>query len=96
MVSETVRAHVVLPKDLLEEIDSLVGQRKRSDFVTEALREKLARERQTRALREAVGTLDPADHPEWSTPEKISAWVRDLRAVDDAALDRTWRRDNQP
>jgi len=86
MATETVRAHVVLPRDLIESIDALAGDRSRSEFVEEALREKLARERMGNALAEAIGSLNPADYPEWSTPEKISRWVHDLRRKED-----TWR-----
>ncbi len=92
MATETVRTHVILPKDLVDEVDRLVGQRKRSDFVADALREKLAHERQGIALREAAGALDPADYPQWSTPEKISAWVREQRAEDSRRLDELWSR----
>ncbi|MHB8577936.1 MAG: hypothetical protein ACYDCQ_21710, partial [Dehalococcoidia bacterium] len=61
---------------------------KRSEFVIEALREKLARELRTRALQEGAGILAVADYPEWETPEQTSAWVRGLRAVDSAATTR--------
>jgi hypothetical protein len=92
MVAETVRTHVVIPRDVLDEVDRVAGQRRRSDFVTEALREKLQRERQAHALREGIGALDPDDYPDWRTPRKTSAWVRRTRAADNAALKRTWRR----
>jgi metal-responsive CopG/Arc/MetJ family transcriptional regulator len=91
MDAEMVRAHVVIPRDLLDEIDSRVGQRKRSDFVTEALREKLVRERQREALRVSAGVLNRADYPQWETPEKVSAWVREQREQDTERLLRTWR-----
>ena len=85
MVKETMRTHVVIPRRLVEEVDRLVGQRKRSDFVAAALEEKLMRERQAVALREAAGSLSLDDHPEWSTPENVSDWVRGLREEADAA-----------
>ena len=37
-MTETARAHVVLPRKLLEEIDALVGKRKRSEFIAEVLK----------------------------------------------------------
>lgn len=40
MMKETVRTHVVLPRDLVEAVDTLVGKRTRSEFVEQALREK--------------------------------------------------------
>lgn len=90
MTSETVRTHVVIPKDVLDAVDRLVGQRKRSDFVAEALREKLARERQAEALHVSAGVLNLADYPQWATPEKVSAWVREQRVQDTKRLERKW------
>ncbi len=40
-----MRTHVILPDDLVEGVDKLVGKRKRSRFVEEAVLEKLKRER---------------------------------------------------
>lgn len=85
MPADTVRAHVVVPRELIAEIDSIVGQRRRSDFVVAALREKLALERQGRALKEAAGALADGGHPEWATPESTSAWVRALRDAGEKA-----------
>lgn len=91
MVEEMMRTHVVVPRELVEQIDQLVGQRKRSEFVTEALREKVARERRGEALKAAAGMLDAADYPEWDTPEKVSEWVRASRAEDDRRTERKLR-----
>ena|SRR5918996_6373012 len=88
MASETIRTHIVFPKDLVRAIDQLVGQRKRSAFVTEAVAEKLQREQLGRALVETAGSLSNEDYPQWDTPEKISAWVREMRAFDNASTDR--------
>lgn len=88
VVRETMRTHVVLPKELVEEVDRLVGQRKRSAFLTEAVSEKVARERRDRALARTAGFLAPGSHPEWASPEDVSAWVRELRAFDRAGAAR--------
>ncbi len=78
----TVRAHVLLPGELLRELDILVGKRKRSAFVEAAIREKLRRERQADALRNPLASIGDGGPPEWSTPAGVSAWVRDLRSLD--------------
>lgn len=81
-MEEMVRAHVLLPRPLVEAVDQLVGQRRRSRFVEEAVEEKMTRERQRqalRALKERGGVLNAADYPHWATPEQTSAWVHDLR-----------------
>lgn len=88
MTGETVRIHVVLPRELVEAIDEFVGQRKRSAFIAEAIAAKVSRERFGKALAETAGILADVDHPEWDTPEKTSTWVRALRSVDNAAMNR--------
>jgi len=82
------RAHVVLPDDLIAELDELVGPRGRSEYIADALREKLRREKLRRALISTAGILADEDIPEWATPELTSAWIergrrndRDLAAM---------------
>jgi hypothetical protein len=93
MATETVRTHVVIPRDLVEAVDQLVGQRKRSAFFVEAVEEKLEREQFGRALAETKGSLRADAYPEWSTPEKTSAWVRELRSLDRKPIDHNLTRD---
>jgi metal-responsive CopG/Arc/MetJ family transcriptional regulator len=88
MAETTIRTHVILPKELVEAVDELVGPRKRSAFITEAVETMVARARLGRALKETVGILSADEYPEWETPEKVSAWVRELRSVDNEATDR--------
>jgi hypothetical protein len=88
MVDLVVRTHVVFPKHVVDTVDELVGPRKRSAFIVQAVEEKLAHERLGRALELTRGFLDKDAHPEWATPEMTSAWVRELRAIDDEATSR--------
>jgi metal-responsive CopG/Arc/MetJ family transcriptional regulator len=81
----------VVPEELIQEIDRVAGKRKRSRFVEEALREKLARASLSSALTQTAGILSPTDYPEWNTPEKVSAWVKAGRQEDDARLARKRR-----
>ncbi len=74
-----MRTHVVLPDDVVEGVDELVGKRGRSRFIAEAATEKLRKERLKKAIREGAGILDPEKYPYWSTPEKVAQWVHDLR-----------------
>lgn len=80
------RAHVVVPDELLREVDDLVGPRRRSEFFVEAAREKVARERMRRLAREMAGALAGEHIPHWETPEASSAWVRALRTESDEQL----------
>lgn len=86
-----MRAHVVLPDDLVEEIDNAVGRRKRSRFVEEAIREKLRRAAVLSALKETAGILSADKHAPWETPGKAAAWVRESRQHDVERLRRPER-----
>lgn len=76
---ETVRTHVILPKQLVDEIDALVGKRKRSEFIAESLEELLVGVRQRRLLNAALAFAEAnpdAGPPEWATSESTGEWVR--------------------
>lgn len=81
-----MRAHIVLPEQLIDEVDRVAGRRRRSRFVEVAIREKLAHEALGSALRESAGVLRPDDYLAWKTPSRTSAWVRASRAKDDERL----------
>lgn len=74
MPKETTRTHIthiVVPEALIAEIDRVAGKRKRSRFVEDAVREKLACMALDSAQAQTAGILPPADYPEWTTPAKI-------------------------
>lgn len=79
-----VRTHVVLPEELVQEIDALVGRRGRSRYVTQALEERLSRERRSAAARAFVGSIKEGEVPEWDTAESAAKWVHDLRRTKSA------------
>ncbi|MFN8525757.1 MAG: hypothetical protein U0821_21875 [Chloroflexota bacterium] len=82
-MASTIRTHVVIPKSVAESIDSLVGRRARSRFLTEAAEEKLRRLRLARVARAAAGSLANADTPGWESSESAGEWVRDSRTAAD-------------
>ncbi len=73
------KAHLVIPREILEEVDKVAGKRKRSLFITDATREKLERERFLRALDETQGAWSDKDHPELKTSADVSRFVREKR-----------------
>jgi hypothetical protein len=79
-VRMNVRTNLLLPKDLVDEVDRVAGPRGRSRYVTEALRAKVKRDRLKEAIEMTAGVLRPEDYPEWSTSEKVVEWVRARRA----------------
>jgi metal-responsive CopG/Arc/MetJ family transcriptional regulator len=81
-MSTMVRTHVLLPKELLDELDRRVGPRKRSETIAELVEEYLRRKRLVEAIERFAGTLNVEDHPEWATEESTAAWVRAQRSTD--------------
>lgn len=73
------KTHLVFPKYLLETIDELVGKRKRSRFVVEAAREKLAKERFLEVLEKAAGCWTDKNHPELRIKKDVDKYLRHLR-----------------
>jgi Arc/MetJ-type ribon-helix-helix transcriptional regulator len=71
------RTHVVIPEQLVKQIDLLVGSRQRSSFLTEAAEKELMRRRQIEALKAAAGAWKDKDHPELR--QGSAGWVRKLR-----------------
>ena len=79
MSTEMVRTHVVIPKEIVDEVDRMVGNRHRSEFVAEAVAEKLSRERLHRAADRLGGSLADKDIPGWKSTESAAEWVHALR-----------------
>jgi hypothetical protein len=73
----TKRAHILLPEDLLREIDALVGPRGRSSFLVETAREEVRRQKLLRFLKNEDPDWKSEHHPELA--EGAASWVRKLR-----------------
>lgn len=78
------RTHVVLSEQLVKEIDSVVGKRQRSSFISQAAERELMRRRQIEALKAAVGAWEDEDHPELK--QGSAQWVRKLRQESECRL----------
>jgi hypothetical protein len=85
---EVMRAHNVVPKDLVGSIDRLVGKRARSRFFVEAAEEKLARARRVKVFKAAAGDLADVPIPGWDSSEATSEWIGNARARDRERLER--------
>ena len=73
----TQRAHVVLPGELVDEIDALVGPQHRSAFLVETARTELKRRRLLAFLQSDEVAWKDENHPELA--DGTEAWVRKLR-----------------
>ena len=70
------RTHVVLSDQLVKDIDTLVGKRQRSIFITQAAEKELMRRRQLQALNQLVA-WNEKNHPELK--QGAAKYVRKLR-----------------
>jgi hypothetical protein len=78
------RTHILLPQELIEEIDLVVGPRGRSAFLVETARAELRRRRLLTFLRDDQPAWDEKDHPELA--RGAGAWVRRMRSESDARI----------
>ena len=84
----TVRTNLLLPADVVAEVDHFAGPRGRSRYVTEALRAKLKRDRLREVVERTAGAWK--DHPDFPTADAVVNWVRELRAEEtDAGPERS-------
>jgi hypothetical protein len=77
------RAHILLPEDLLREIDALVGPRGRSAFLVETARNEVRRHRLLQFLQSKDPAWKDKDHPELAAG--AGNWVRKLRAENEVS-----------
>ncbi len=71
------RTHILLPRDLLREIDAIVGKRGRSSFLVETAREAVRRRKLLHFLGNDTPAWNDSQHSELA--HGSAAWVRKLR-----------------
>lgn len=86
-MDNTQRAHILIPANMLREIDSIVGPRGRSAFLLEAAREELRRRKLLRFLESDDPVWQDKAHPGLS-PD-TAKWVRTLRSESDVRVARS-------
>ena len=82
----THRAHILLPDDLLQEIDALVGPRGRSSFLVETARNEVRRRKLLQYLEGETPAWKDEDHPELK--DGAAEWVRKMRYESEARFER--------
>src|SRR5579863_2436534 len=80
----TKRTHVLLPENLLREIDALVGPRGRSSFLVETARQEVRRQKLLQFLENKTPAWGDGERTRGERTEDSAAWVRRLRAESDA------------
>jgi hypothetical protein len=86
----TRRAHVILPVDVVADIDKLVGKRGRSAFLAEIAQREIKLRRQREVLQETAGAWKSEDHPELA--QGAAAWIREIRTFDTQRFEELERR----
>jgi hypothetical protein len=87
---KTKRAHILLPYDLVREIDAIVGPRGRSAFLVETAREAVRRRKLLEFLESDTPGWKDRDHPEFA--KGTAAWVRQIRSESDKRIAKDNRR----
>jgi hypothetical protein len=84
------RTHILIPEDLVREIDSLVGSRGRSGFLVNSAREAVRRRRLLQFLDSKEPAWNGAGHPDLAAG--AAPWVRKLRSQSEKRNRKTRRR----
>jgi hypothetical protein len=74
-----VRTNLMLPPELVAEVDRIAGPRNRSRYVAEAVAARVRRDHLKEVWDRSFGILKKEDHPEWATSEMVVEWVRARR-----------------
>lgn len=74
-----MRTHVIMSKAVVEKIDRLVGARRRSRFINDAVARELAHRELVEVARAAAGSGRGQPRPWGDTAESIAQWVHDDR-----------------
>ena len=82
-------AQIVLPVDLLQEIDELVGIAARTEFITDLARREVHRLRLLRFLGEKPSGWDLEKHPELK--DGAAQWVESIRRDEEPSDGETHR-----
>ncbi len=88
--NKMVRTQISLPRGLKRQIEAAKHpQQSLADYLREAVTLKMKidktnkqreREERKKLAKIFIGSLDLSKHPEWSTPEKVIKWQKEMRA----------------
>jgi hypothetical protein len=89
-IMSSKRTHIVISDQLVKEIDTLVGKRGRSSFLTQAAWREVKRLRMLSALEGATGAWKDKDHPELK--EGSAKWIESMRQEGEKRLQKVTKR----
>ena len=70
---------VTIPGALLNRLNESIPKRQRSEFIVEAIEERLALEEQYAAIEEAAGAWTDEHHPDLRNEDDIDNWLIEFR-----------------
>jgi hypothetical protein len=82
----TTRTHIILPAEVLREIDALVGQRGRSAFLAEVALHEVRRRKLLALLDRKEPAWKDQDHPELK--HGVATWVSKMRRSEQKLRDK--------
>ena len=88
----TVKTQIVFPEELLQELDKHVKERQRSEFVVEAVQEKLQRLKLEQVLQQASGLWK--NRTDLKTDAQVRDYLKSIRGADTRRqhrLQKSWR-----
>ncbi|MBI3962087.1 MAG: hypothetical protein HY335_05000 [Deinococcus sp.] len=90
------KVHLLFPETLIQELNRTVRPRTKSQFVVEAVQEKLDRLRLEKGLRAGFGAWRDKNHPDLRTHQDMERYLRALRHSTQERLRRLARLRNEP
>ena len=73
------KVHLIIPREILDEVDRIAGKRRRSFFIAEATRERVERERFLKVLDGTRGAWTDKNHPDLNTDPDVEQFIREKR-----------------
>lgn len=75
-----MKTQIVLPEPLMDELRKTVPNRRRSQFIAEAIEERLRVVKFQKALKECAGCWTDAKHPDLKTQADVNRFLGRFRA----------------
>jgi hypothetical protein len=72
-------------------MDTFVGKRGRSKFITEAIKEKISKEKFSFAVSECAGAWSDKNHPNLNSIKKITDYINNIREDSENRLKETYK-----
>ncbi len=93
-MTATKRAHIVLPEDLVREIDKIAGSRGRSAFLADLAGREIKRQQLLNMFKRGEPIWKDEDHPELK--DGAAAWVHKIRAENEARFEKIEKGRDRP